>query len=41
MTGNVYVRGRALGKIDAEIDAYVDPLPWAAACWRRTDRSAW
>ena len=25
VTGNVYVRGRALGKIDAEIDAYVDP----------------
>ncbi len=25
VTGNVYMRGRALGKIDAEIDAYVDP----------------
>ncbi len=25
ITGNVYMRGRALGKIDAEIDAYVDP----------------
>ena len=25
VTGNVYVRGRALGKIDAEVDAYVDP----------------
>jgi translocation and assembly module TamB len=25
VTGNVYVRGRALGRIDAEIDAYVDP----------------
>jgi translocation and assembly module TamB len=25
VTGNVYVRGRALGKIDAEIDTYVDP----------------
>lgn len=25
VTGNVYVRGRALGKIDAEVDAYLDP----------------
>lgn len=25
VTGNVYMRGRALGKIDAAIDAYVDP----------------
>jgi translocation and assembly module TamB len=25
VTGNVYVRGRALGRIDAEIDAYIDP----------------
>ena len=25
VTGNVYVRGRALGKIDAGIDAYIDP----------------
>jgi translocation and assembly module TamB len=26
VTGNVYIRGRALGKVDAEVDAYVDPL---------------
>ncbi len=26
VTGNIYVRGRALGKIDAEIDAYIDPM---------------
>ena len=25
LTGNAYLRGRALGKIDAEIDAYIDP----------------
>lgn len=25
VTGNVYVRGRALGRIDADIDAYLDP----------------
>jgi translocation and assembly module TamB len=25
ITGNVYMRGRALGKIDAAIDAYLDP----------------
>ncbi len=25
VTGNVYMRGRALGKIDAAIDAYLDP----------------
>ncbi|HUL67453.1 MAG TPA: translocation/assembly module TamB domain-containing protein, partial [Burkholderiaceae bacterium] len=25
VTGNVYVRGRALGSIDAAVDAYVDP----------------
>ncbi len=25
VTGNVYVRGRGLGKIDAEVDAYLDP----------------
>jgi translocation and assembly module TamB len=26
VTGNVYVRGRALGKVDAEIDAFIDPV---------------
>ncbi len=26
VTGNVYIRGRALGKVDAELDAYIDPL---------------
>ena len=25
LTGNIYMRGRALGKIDALVDAYVDP----------------